>query len=371
MLSLFALRGEPSAPRAAQDFGDLAMEAGSFDLVERSGRKVTDGDLADRVWIGSFIFTRCPLSCPRISSVMKGLQAKLAGSHVLLVSISVDPDHDTPPVLADYAARFGAEGDRWWFLTGNRDAIYSLIRDRFRLSVMENPAPDPEAKGESILHSDRLALVDRGRIVGLFDSTDPSAIDDLIAQARRRASPPWVRLLPPINASLNTLCAVLLLVGWISIRRRHRARQVDEGLLAVVVVPPAPRLRSSAVRGHVTCMALAVATSAAFLTCYLLYHYHAGSVAFRGQGAIRPLYFTILISHTLLATFGVVPLVSWTLFRALRQDFSRHAQVAAVTFPIWLYVSLTGILIYLLLYHLPTVSSDVPQVAMTINSDVQ
>ena len=74
--------------------------------LERSGRPVTDADLADRVWVASFIFTRCPLSCPRITSVMKSLQDKLAGTGVQLVSLSVDPEHDTPEVLSAYAAKF-------------------------------------------------------------------------------------------------------------------------------------------------------------------------------------------------------------------------------------------------------------------------
>ena len=104
-------------------------------------------------------------------------------------------------------------------------------------------------------------------------------------------------------------------------------------------------------------MVLAVLTSAIFLVCYLVYHYHAGSVPFPGQGPTRWLYFTVLISHTFLATFGVVPLVFLTLLRALQRDFSRHRLIAATTFPIWVYVSVTGVLIYLMLYHLPIADS--------------
>ena len=107
------------------------------------------------------------------------------------------------------------------------------------------------------------------------------------------------------------------------------------------------------VRGHIVCMVLAVLTSAIFLGFYLVYHYQAGSMPFRGQGPIRWLYFTVLISHTFLATLGVVPLVLLTLLRALQRDFSRHRLIAATTFPIWVYVSVTGVLIYLMLYHLP------------------
>src|SRR5271157_3439596 len=99
--------------RAAQDLGDQAEKLGVFELVERSGRQVSEADFADRVCIVSFIFTRCQLSCPRISSLMKSLQPRLEGSNVLLVSLSVDPEHDTPEVLAGYARGFDADPKRW------------------------------------------------------------------------------------------------------------------------------------------------------------------------------------------------------------------------------------------------------------------
>src|SRR6202035_1676138 len=110
-----------------------AYPLGDFELVERSGRAVNQTDLAGRVWVAGFIFTRCPLSCPRISSVMKELQARFSGTSVLLASISVDPDYDGPAVLSRYAERFGALPDRWWFLTGRKQQINSLVQDRFKL----------------------------------------------------------------------------------------------------------------------------------------------------------------------------------------------------------------------------------------------
>jgi protein SCO1/2/putative membrane protein len=282
---------------------------------------------------------------------MKSLQERLAGTDVLLVSISVDPEHDTPAVLTDYAKRFGAIPGRWWFLTGDRDAIYEMIASRFHLTALTNPAPDPEGKDEAIVHSDRLALVDHGKVVGLFDSQEPKAIDDLIAEARRRSLPSWVRTLPAVNASLNGLCTVLLLAGWFLIRRP----------VANHAVPPlataSEALRSPITRGHVAVMAAAFLASAVFLGCYLLYHYFAGSVAFRGQGALRWIYLTILLSHIVLAGLGVAPLALLTLYRALRGDFARHARLARLTFPIWLYVSITGVVIYLMLYRMPLPTS--------------
>src|SRR5208337_2802920 len=143
-------------------------------------------DFADRVCIVSFIFTRCQLSCPRITSVMKSLQARLEGSDVLLVSLSVEPE-------------------RWWFLTGSRPLIYNLIQRRFKLSVMENPAPEADGKAEAIAHSDRLALVDRGRVVGLFDSNELAALGSLVARQNaersRAGSGPCPRSMPASTRS--------------------------------------------------------------------------------------------------------------------------------------------------------------------------
>jgi protein SCO1/2/putative membrane protein len=352
LLAAATLRYSSPPAQAAQDLGDLGQRLGPFQLLERSGRIITELDLADRVCIVSFIFTRCQLSCPRITSVMKSLEGRPEGSSVLLVSISVDPDHDTPQVLTEYARGYGADPERWWFLTGPRPVIYDLIGRRFLLSVMENPAADPDGKGEAIAHSDRLALVDRGQVVGLFDSGDPRALDALVASARRRATPAWVRGLPPVNASLNALCAVLLVLGWSFIRGSTTPQFED--LPGGPAGPAKPLLAQFRVKAHIACMVLAVLTSAAFLGCYLVYHYHAGSRPFRGEGPARLLYFTVLLSHTVLATFGVVPLVCLTLLWAVRRDFQRHRSIASTLIPIWLYVSVTGVVVYLMLYHLPT-----------------
>ena len=97
-------------------------------------------------------------------------------------------------------------------------------------------------------------------------------------------------------------------------------------------------------------MVSAFGTSTLFLISYLTYHYHVGSIHFAGQGPMRPVYFAILISHTILAA-AIVPLALITLYRALRGRFDRHVRIARWTFPIWLYVSVTGVVIYGMLYH--------------------
>jgi protein SCO1/2 len=319
------------SPRAGRDLGDHGFALGTYHLTERSGRAVTDDDLAGDVWVADFIFTRCKSSCPRITSVMKGLQGRLIGTSVRLVSISVDPEHDTAEVLTRYAQTFGADPDRWWFLTGKESDIYDLILSRFHISVARADESAAKEGAEAVAHSDRLVLVDRGNtVIGVFDSDDPKEVDDLIARAKRKAS--WARRLPAVNATLNGTCALLLMFGWSRIMTRR-------------------------VRGHAICMISAVVVSAVFLTCYLLYHFEVGSVAFRGQGPLKATYLSILLSHTLLATFGVVPMVSLTLLRAIRGNFRGHAAIARVTFPIWLYVSITGVIIYWMLYQLPITTS--------------
>jgi len=138
--------------------------------------------------------------------------------------------------------------------------------------------------------------------------------------------PAQYAIFPQINATLNGTTAVLLLIGRNFIRHGRMA-------------------------AHRVVMIAAFVLSMLFLTSYLYYHYHVGSVRFQGQGWSRPLYFSILISHTALAVV-IVPLVIITLSRALRERFDRHRAIARWTFPLWMYVSVTGVIVYFMLYHL-------------------
>jgi protein SCO1/2/putative membrane protein len=344
-----------SLARAGQDLGAGAFPLGEFQLVERSGRPVTQTDLADRLCIASFIFTRCPLSCPRITGVMKSLHSQLAATRVLLLSLTVDPEHDTPAVLTSFARAYDASPDRWWFLTGRKSSIYALVRERFKLNLEQTPAGDSGSAAEAISHSDRLALVDHGKVVGLFDSTEPAAVDALLAEARLRALPRWVQVLPTANATLNALCAVLLLAGWRMIRRYAHdspCKTPPESDSGSNPATARRALEQPLVRAHATAMVLAFSVATLFLSLYLTYHFQAGSVRFRGGGPIRLLYFTTLLSHSILAAFGVVPLAVATLLQALRHKFDKHVLIAGVTFPIWLFVSVTGVVIYAMLYHM-------------------
>ena len=137
---------------------------------------------------------------------------------------------------------------------------------------------------------------------------------------------PSVSDLPLVNASLNGIATVLLLVGYVCIRQRRIA-------------------------AHRAAMVSAFATSVLFLISYLVYHAHAGSRPFPGQGPIRVVYFVILISHVILAA-TIPPLAGITLWRAYRRRFDRHMKIARWTLPVWLYVSVTGIVVYWMLYQL-------------------
>ena len=132
--------------------------------------------------------------------------------------------------------------------------------------------------------------------------------------------------LPALNATLNATSAVLLTIGWVLIRRKR-------------------------VELHRKVMIAAFCTSVVFLISYLIYHAQVGSVRFTKQGPIRIVYFTILLTHTILAA-AIVPMVLMSLSRGLKRQVARHRAIARWTMPLWLYVSITGVIVYLMLYRL-------------------
>ena len=142
-----------------------------FALTNRDGRAVSRADLDGQPWIADFIFTRCPASCPMMSARMARLNRDLPSDlAVRLVSISVDPDHDTPEVLQRYAQSFQAT-DRWLFLTGTREDVRRLCVEGFKLGL--DMAPAPGSGPEPILHSTRFVLVDgKGDIRGYYEAFD-------------------------------------------------------------------------------------------------------------------------------------------------------------------------------------------------------
>jgi putative membrane protein len=136
----------------------------------------------------------------------------------------------------------------------------------------------------------------------------------------------WYTVLPYLNALLNTTSALLLVTGYVMVRR---------GNIAL----------------HLTCMISALVSSTLFLISYLTYHYYHGTTRFAGEGLVRPLYFTILGTHTVLAVV-ILPFIFVTVYRAATSQFQKHKRVARWTFPLWLYVSVTGVVVYLMLYRM-------------------
>ncbi len=132
--------------------------------------------------------------------------------------------------------------------------------------------------------------------------------------------------LPALNAALNATASVLLVTGWVLIRGGHRA-------------------------AHKKCMLSALAVSAMFLTSYVIYHLNVGSVPFQKAGWIRTLYFAVLIPHVILAA-AIVPMILITVSRALSSRFDKHKKIARWTLPLWLYVSVTGVIVYVMLYQM-------------------
>jgi protein SCO1/2/putative membrane protein len=323
-------------------------EVHEFELLERSGQIVTHRDLRGKVWIGACTYSCCTMSCPQIRAAMRRLQDGLRPTRVMLVSFAVDPNQDTPEQLRAVADAEEADPARWWFLTRQphqpRDTIRSLLRESFQVDVTEDPMAEP---GRRYSHTSRFFLVNRqGQVVGSYSCVEPLVgpngdISDVfvineeeLGRLQRDAErldegalSPWLKLrwLPTLNAILNGTSACLLLMGFILIRRRF-------------------------VRAHVACMLSALAVSALFLASYVYYHSHHLVTKFTGGGWSRPVYFVLLVSHTLLAMV-VVPLVVGTLYLAVRQRYVWHRRLARVTLPIWLYVSITGVRVYLFLYH--------------------
>ena len=160
-----ALSGCNSQP-PLDDLGPVS----EFRLTERSGRAISLSDLRGRIWIASFVFTRCTGPCPQVTGTMARLQSELAGKDgVLLVSFTVDPDRDRLEDLRKYADHFGADKERWLFLTGPKEVIDPLCEQGFGLGIQRRP-------GEEITHSTRLTLVDRqGHKRGYFDGR---SVDD-------------------------------------------------------------------------------------------------------------------------------------------------------------------------------------------------
>jgi cytochrome oxidase Cu insertion factor (SCO1/SenC/PrrC family) len=165
------LKYQPDPQRASTELPVIGPVA-DFSLINQSGQSVSLADLKGRPWVADIIFTRCAGPCPEMTRKMKQLQDALPdGSPVVLVTLTTDADHDTPEVLAQYAARFGADPARWTFLTGDKVAIANLAIDSLKLTAIEKPPEERTDPNDLFVHSTIFVVVDRqGRLRGSFES---------------------------------------------------------------------------------------------------------------------------------------------------------------------------------------------------------
>lgn len=349
------------------------LEIGDFSLVDQDGRTVTSADLRGKPWVASFIFTRCAFACPNLVKAIHDLNDRVRDVDVRFVTITVDPEHDTVEKMRQYAEIYGAEPDRWLFLTGEKAEVYRLIRHGFKVAAWEQFGT-ARLPGFEFAHSLSLVHVGPdGKVLGMYASgqerevlalqrvlqgrmatppenrpVPPAAVPEgqtpvALPPASRQTTgqlPQWAARLPTTNAMLNALATVLLLVGFAAIKARH-------------------------VRLHARMMLMSFGVSIAFLACYLTYHVALQRFTgthgkrFEGEGAAALLYYVILISHVILA--ATIPLLApITIYLGLTRRWDRHRRVARITFPIWLYVSVTGVIIYGMLYLWPLAGSVAP-----------
>jgi cytochrome oxidase Cu insertion factor (SCO1/SenC/PrrC family) len=177
-----------SSPAASVQTGEAEHELRKiavvppFALTERSGKQITNRDLAGKIWVADFIYTTCPGPCPLVTAGMAKIQDAVHNDpRVQLVTFTVDPDTDTPGVLARYADTYHADPNRWWFLTGPKKPLYDLIQNGFLQVIQDNSGQPPQDGQFKVTHSTYLALVDPdGDVRGFYSGTDNSGRADLL-----------------------------------------------------------------------------------------------------------------------------------------------------------------------------------------------
>ena len=176
LMGLFLLSGAADAP-AETDALPVLYPLPDFSLTSDKNEPLSKDDLKGKVWIADFIFTSCAGPCPAMTRSMAGVAERLSlYPDVQFVSVSVDPETDTPEVLSAYGEKFGADPSRWHFLTGNMDAIQTLAVEGFKIGSVDDP----------VIHSTKFCLVDKtGQIRGYFTGTDEAELDELVASVHQ------------------------------------------------------------------------------------------------------------------------------------------------------------------------------------------
>ncbi len=177
-MATLLIPGCSPAPKASRELPDFALTAVTIDGTSPFDRSTLRG----RAHVADFVYTRCTGPCPMLTANMAQLQRRLPKA-IGLLSFTVDPDHDSPEVLTLYARKFGADPQRWFFLTGEKTELIRLVRDGFLLPVAENAAALP---GERFAHSTKFVLIDAdARVRGWYDGDDAAALDKLVADAKK------------------------------------------------------------------------------------------------------------------------------------------------------------------------------------------
>lgn len=329
------------APRSAQRFD----EVGDFTFQDSRGGTLSKADLVGAPWIGVPFFITCTGPCPSITRDIRAkLYGELEGTGVRIVSFSLDPERDTPEALDEYAKSLDIDRDRWLFVSAPKESdMHDFVRLGLRVPVQRDPKEtDP---GLAVTHGTRMPVIDEaGMIAGFYDIADPllgqsppslEESNALLAARyalignRAKALAAGPSRIPAINASLNGTAFLLLIAGIVAIKNGAKKR-------------------------HEHLMKLAFLASATFLGFYLYYHFvvlpiSGGPTPFNGTGVWKTLYLLLLASHVILAVVNL-PMVLRTFWLAHEEDWDRHKRMARWTFPIWAYVSVTGVIVYLVLY---------------------
>ena len=326
VLVIVLVAGKLSARRQSTAAMQLPADAfvPEFSLVDQNAEKFTNASMAGKVWVVDFVFTHCQGPCPMMTAKMVGLSKQIMDPGVKFLSFSVDPMNDTPSVLKQYAKDMGADETRWSFLTGSEKVIDGVAA-RMKIGVM------PASGNAPVTHGTWFTVVGPdGKVRGYYRQDDAESLKQLVADVKAASKRPGldVHNFPAINATLNGASTVLLMVGYLLIKMRK-------------------------VRPHAYFMLAACATSAAFLTCYLIYHAVAGEKSSGlPAGTLRSIYLYVLLFPHLVLAVVMVPMIIVTLLRAYQRKWAKHRRIAGPTFWIWLYVSVTGVIIYWMLYHL-------------------
>ena len=303
-----------------------------FALTNQLGHGAGLEALQGRVWVANIIFTRCTGPCREMTRRMEKLQSEFATEPgVRFVTLTADPEFDTSAVLARFAEKFHANPARWMFLTGPKREIVRVATQDLLLTAVDKSPSERTAPEDLFIHSTISVVVDgRGRLrasVEALEPDGPARLRELVRQVLIESAVIKVSDLPAINASLNGVSFVLLVLGYVFIRRGQR-------------------------EAHQSCMLSAFACSCVFLLSYVIHKVlvHGVHTPIGATGWIRTAYHVMLASHILLAIV-VVPMALVTIRRGMNGRLEQHRKIARITWPVWVYVSATGVLIYFMLYQ--------------------